>query len=353
MAQHKRTRSEFPRIAPGLYKYERTGIYYARLKVHGRQHTRCLGTHDRALAKRLLTQLRYELQQLNPSSLDQSLAALCERYASRFAHQAKRTKEIKTLILKRIVNLWPTGRYTPLGRIRSSHCDLWLAAMQRQLPKFGRSSRNAHVALLKDLFQSAVRDRLILTSPAAHLKGGKRETPIRLTPTQEQFARIIESVREQKFNGHGAEDSANFLEFLGLAGLGQAEARALIRADIDFGKDQIRTFRQKTRSGFAIPIYPQLKPLLEKLCEGKRPNDKIFYIADAKAALRAACLRLGLPAFTQRSLRRMFIIRAIERGVDVKVIAQWQGHRDGGKLILDTYSHVRPVHSMAMAKLMS
>jgi hypothetical protein len=49
----------------------------------------------------------------------------------------------------------------------------------------------------------------------------------------------------------------------------------------------------------------------------------------------------------------MFITRAIERGVDVKVIAQWQGHRDGGKLILDTYSHVRPEHSKRMAQLMT
>jgi site-specific recombinase XerD len=49
----------------------------------------------------------------------------------------------------------------------------------------------------------------------------------------------------------------------------------------------------------------------------------------------------------------MFITRAIEKGADVKVIAQWQGHRDGGKLILDTYSHVRPEHSQRMAQLMS
>jgi hypothetical protein len=49
----------------------------------------------------------------------------------------------------------------------------------------------------------------------------------------------------------------------------------------------------------------------------------------------------------------MFIIRAIERGVDVKVIAEWQGHKDGGKLILDTYSHVNRVHSYRMAQLMT
>jgi len=49
----------------------------------------------------------------------------------------------------------------------------------------------------------------------------------------------------------------------------------------------------------------------------------------------------------------MFVVRAIERGVDIKVIAEWQGHRDGGKLILATYSHVRAVHSNRMAQLMT
>ena len=49
----------------------------------------------------------------------------------------------------------------------------------------------------------------------------------------------------------------------------------------------------------------------------------------------------------------MFIVRAIEKGVDVKVIAEWPGHRDGGKLILDTYSHVNRTHSQRMAHLMT
>jgi hypothetical protein len=39
--------------------------------------------------------------------------------------------------------------------------------------------------------------------------------------------------------------------------------------------------------------------------------------------------------------------------VDVKTIAEWQGHKDGGKLILDTYSHVNPVHSRRMAQLLT
>ena len=81
-------------------------------------------------------------------------------------------------------------------------------------------------------------------------------------------------------------------------------------------------------------------------------GEKVFRVLNAKKAITAACKRLSLPHYSHRSFRRMFVTRAIERGVDVKVIAEWQGHRDGGKLILDTYSHVAPQHSARMAKLM-
>ncbi len=74
---------------------------------------------------------------------------------------------------------------------------------------------------------------IILVSPAQHLKYAKRDKPIRKTPTIEQFNQIIGSIRSQQFNGHNADDSADFPEFIGLAGLGQAEASALTWDDID------------------------------------------------------------------------------------------------------------------------
>jgi hypothetical protein len=40
------------------------------------------------------------------------VAALCERYASDFDQSAKRTREIKNLILRRILEWWPTGRFS-------------------------------------------------------------------------------------------------------------------------------------------------------------------------------------------------------------------------------------------------
>jgi integrase len=63
---------------------------------------------------------------------------------------------------------------------------------------------------------------------------------------------------------------------------------------------------------------------------------------------------LKFPHFEVRALRRYFITQALRRGVDVPTVAQWQGHRDGGKLILATYAdEVRLDHSLRMSKLMN
>jgi hypothetical protein len=66
----------------------------------------------------------------------------------------------------------------------------------------------------------------------------------------------------------------------------------------------------------------------------------VFAIKDAKKALAAACERLGYPKFSQRSMRQ-FLIGQWKAGIDRKLIAKWQGYRDGGKLIIDTYAGVR------------
>jgi integrase len=338
--------SAFRKVGPCLYRY-RNGTYYARFKSGGKEIRCSLETTDRKFAERNLAKKKDDQSQIDRSQGKLTLAELCDRYLKTVQHQKPKTIERKSFIVQRIKTDWPTGKFTQIGKIKPSDVDLWLSRY-----RFGSASRNLHISCVKELFNSALRDRIITASPATHLRSAKREKPIRLTPTFEQFKANIVDVRGQVFNAD-AQDSADFLEFIGLAGLGQAEASSLTRADVDFAAGQIITYRHKTSAGFAIPIFPQVRPLLERLCEGKAHDAPVFKISDAKKAMAGACQRLGYPAFSQRSLRRMFVTRAIERGVDVKVIAEWQGHKDGGKLILDTYSHVNRAHSNRMAQLMS
>ena len=334
-------------MAECLYRYSRNGVYYARIKRGGKETKCSLRTTDRALAKRKLRDFQDEQRQIDPSRGNLTLAQLCDRWLATKQNAKPKTLGQKTYTVEKIKTRWPGGAAQRVRDVVPSQADMFLAQF-----RFGAASQNAFVTVLRELFEFAVRDNCIAKSPCAHLKFRKREKPIRLTPTFEQFKAIIADVRAQPFNAD-AQDSADFLEFLGLAGLGQAEAASLTRADIDFDAGRLITFRHKTSTGFAIPIFPQLRPLLERLCEGKSNGDSLFTIRDAKKALAGACRRLGYPLFSQRSLRRMFITRAIELGADVKVIAEWQGHRDGGKLILDTYSHVNPVHSQRMAQLIT
>ena len=342
------TQGTLRRVGQGLYRYSTSGVYFAHLRIHGKLFRESLQTTDSETAKRKLSDFRRKKLKVDSKLGKTTLADLATRYVETLGHLSRSSLKSKNGIIARLRDEWPHGSDQPVTAIKPGDCETWIS---RQAKRVGRSHYNACVTLLRDVLAFAVRNGVIADNPAEHLKYLKREKPIRLTPTWDEFQAIVGDVRAQQFNAD-AQDSADFLEFLGLAGTGQAEAGSVTRADVDLKAGRIITFRHKTSTGFVIPIFPQVRPLLERLCEGKRSGDLIFKLRNAKKALAGACRRLQLPPFTQRSLRRMFIVRAIERGVDVKVIAEWQGHRDGGQLILSTYSHVRPIHSQRMAQLM-
>lgn len=95
----------------------------------------------------------------------------------------------------------------------------------------------------------------------------------RHAPTVEEFTKIVNEIRVPTLPAqkgmHGGQrpsrqdDSADFAAFLGLAGVGQAEASELEWKDIE--PTRIRFIRRKTRKPFYVPIYPWLGPLLDDL----------------------------------------------------------------------------------------
>jgi integrase len=333
----------------GLYQYLPSGVYHARVRHGGKLHRESLETKDLAFAKRKLADFKNRLERTDPRYSRISLVTWLETIYAPRLKGAKGAIKAKQRIIARLKKTFFLARTQPMRDIKKSQVVTWL---NEQYGDWSESYWNSALALIRDAFDQAINDHVIMESPAAQLKYRKRRKPIRLTPTIEQFKAIVADIRAQSFN-RNAEDSGDFVEFLGLAGLGQAEAASIRRADVDLNAGQMIIYRHKTDVGFVIPIYPQVRPLVERLCAGKRHSQRLFAIDQARKALANACKRLDLPPFTHRSLRRMFITRAIQKGVDVKVIAEWQGHRDGGKLILQTYSHVNPIHSNRMALLMS
>jgi integrase len=344
---HSQT-GEFHRVGENLLRYSTSGVYYARFRNNGKDIRFSLRTTDRVLAKRRLEEEIKKAEAIDRKVGKMSLEELLRLYKERLSQYAPKTVASRQSILKIFKQTWPHGLTISVHSISAGQLELWLASRRAN---FKNASYNEYARFLRHLFELALKFRVIAASPAAGLKGLRVETPIRTTPTWEQFQALVSDIRSQRFNAE-AEDSANLVEFMGLAGVGTAECANLLGEYIDFGANRITLYRVKTDTAYSIPIFPQLLPFLRKLEEKGhiKQGNKVFKIRDPKKALTAACKRLGFPHFSPRSLRRCFITCAIEVGIDFKTIASWQGHRDGGVLIAKTYSHLRSEHSDAMAQ---
>jgi integrase len=351
--QHQKSKSpnSLRRVSEGLYRNPTSGAYFAHFRLNGRVFKESLDTTELPVAKRKLRDLRQEKEHLDPNAGKQTLREITERHLKLQGNLSRSSITKKTGIANAVYQQWPKSIDRPALEIRASEVEEWLLTVTKGLR---HSSRNEWLFFIKGVFERAVRDGILVKSPVAHLMPVKRQAVERLTPTWEQFQAMVCYIRNNTINRRCAA-SGDFVEFMGLSGLGNGEVAELKVRDVDLARGTIWVRRQKTDTGFHIPIFPRLRPLVERLvrAQGGDPNAKLVPISEAKHALESTCKALNYPHFTQRSLRRMFITDALEKGIDVKTIAEWQGHRDGGKLILDTYSHVRRPHHDRMAELLA
>ena len=347
MQSHSR-KGRFVKVAENLYRYSASKSYYAVFRKKGRLIWRSLRTKDRAIANRKLKDELGKVAKTDPQQRKMILAELLAMFEERLGQYDVRTRANKRSILGAFQTTWKHGLDMPVRDITNAQLQLWLAQHRKRMTRTGF---NAYVIFIRQLFDLSVAAHVIPESPAAEMKMLKPEDPIRDTPNWQQFHEIVKEIRNQHFNA-SAQESADIVEFMGLAGIGTAECVHLKGEHIDFKAKRIWLYRHKTDKGYAIPIFPQLKPLLDRLESIGRINtgQRLFLVRNPQKALSNACKRLNYPHFTPRALRRCFITRAIEQGIDFKTIAFWQGHQDGGILIAKTYSHLRSEHSENMAK---
>lgn len=347
MTQHTRN-GRFVRVAENLYRYSSSKVYYAVFRRDGKLVWRSLKTTDRELAKRRLKDEIEAVGRIDARQKDLTVESLLRMYEEQLTRFDTGTQVNRRSILSIFRSTWKYGLDLPVKDVTAAQLETWLAGHRSRIK---RTSLNAYIVFLRQLFKIAISARILAESPAAGLRMLKPEEPIRDTPTWLQFHEIVEEIRRQKLNDD-AKESSLLVEFMGLAGVGLAECANLRGEHVDLHAGKIWLFRSKTDTGYSIPVFPQLKQLLEGFRAADRlvTGQPVFKVRDPKKALTNACVRLGYPHFTTRSLRRCFITRAVELGVDFKTIASWQGHRDGGVLIARTYSHLRNEHSDAMAR---
>jgi integrase len=319
----------------------------------GKRILQALGTNaspctTRPEARRLLRDKRGELEVTDVVASKKSLKALINEYKAIMPF-GESTKAYKTLYLDLLAKEFPSS--TKVADIKTSQMLKFLARFDTK----AAATKNHVITVCRDLFRYALSDRIIAASPIEDIKYKRSKTTVkRLIPSWSEFEAIVHSVRSVVFSDTGKE-SSDLIEFMGKVGLGQGECAGLCWQDINFQTGKIIIVRKKTGQEFWVPIFDTVRPLLERMnAERKEPSptDRVFKVKDPKKGLDAACKRLNLPRYSARAFRRMFITRALELGIDAQTIASWQGHRDGGQLILRVYARVSEEHTRRMASLM-
>jgi integrase len=346
----KETKSDWVKVGPCLYRY-RGATYYALVKHGGKQIRQSLETTDAALAKRKLAKFKSDLDKIDPEAARRTLAHHRTIHEKTLTGAAS-TQTIDKLAIRRLCEEWPKDFPQEIRKINATHIKTWL----KQYENLAASTINHTITAVRRFFESAMDAGVIADNPMEKVTYRKISKIVRLTPTPEQFEAIVADLRSQKSNGHGATDTADTVELAGRLGLGQAELAGICRKHIDLDAGIIKLFRRKTTSAFTIPIFPLAREIVVRRLANMPddPDARLLPHYNFRKALEGVCQRLNLPKFEPRALRRFHITQALRAGVDAPTVASWQGHRDGGALVLRTYGdEVRMDHSQRMASLLA
>ena len=195
----------------GLYRYNPSGQYFARVRFRGKLYRRKLETGDLALAKRKLRDFKDKLERTDATKGNASFAKVLDDYVATLTG-ADSTKEDKLAIVEKLKSTWFGIDSLPLRAVKLSQVTTW---MSKHYGCKSASYYNSALTVIRTALDKAVQDKIITENPASGLTYRKRNKPIRLTPTYEQFNQIVTDIRSQKFN-HEAEQSGGLYRVHGI-----------------------------------------------------------------------------------------------------------------------------------------
>jgi len=358
-----------------LLRNRQSGIYYARVKVNGKEKWKTLKTSVASIAKLRLGDFERQVraQGLATGSEDRTQGTDDATMGRYIAIYRQRTKESPSLAaatktrldnaVKSIIKTWPDLPFREAKRITPSDCRQWAAralrdgtgfvAPQAKTVRVGMAPRSFNKCLdtLRGIFSVAHEMGAIYANPTTGLaKAAAKDQPLEL-PSMAQFHAIVKSISEA--GARQSKDCADMIRLLAYSGARVQEAAALTWGHLDTRAGRMTIPGTKTNSSHrVVPLFPPLAAMLKQLQErrGDEPaTGSILRVNECKGALTTACKAVGVKRLTHHDFRHLFATQCIESGVDIPTVSRWLGHSDGGALAMRTYGHLRQEHSQAQA----
>lgn len=343
-----------------LLRNSDSGTYYARLYRDGKQIWRSLKTNVYSVAQARLSEQASTIRQAAhvTRTVATGSANMSAMFGLYLAEQNLRpdikpkTKHYREECVVRIQKTWPgLGSMKPQA-VSQSAVVVWAS----KLDYSGTVVNNA-IDTLHDVFEVAIKHGLVFKNPIFDIPRRKASKKHLQLPSREQFQALVDHIRNQ--GAWCSRQCGDLVEFLTYSGCRIGEAKNVRWSDVQengiwvHGDPVTGTKGGESRR---IPITAPLRVLLDDLRANPRlyradgrDASYVLSVCDCTDAVWGACRKLGIKKMTHHDFRHLFATRSIESGVDVPTVAKWLGHKDGGALLMRTYSHLLDDHSQAMA----
>ena len=372
MSERKTVKTWGKTSVQNLVKH-RSGGYYSRLFVGGKERWKSLRTKVLEVAKARLREEQRQAEQFahlaKPAksgrmTMGMALETLLNEVRARVpmrrrgrkseitessAHYRKETVESLRQTWEKII-----GNEFDLQEIRKvSAGDVWRWA-DAQRKRLSATRFNNTLGTLRRLFEIAIQAGELHRNPTSEIARSYKQPKKTYTPTRDEFSRLVAAIRQSP--SRVAEDAADYVEFLAYTGARKEEAACVTWRNVDFARERV-TFT-KTKNGLArtselIPLACDLLKRIWTARDSHAPDERVFRVSEAYGSLRSAASAIGIPRISHHDLRDLFATTAIESGVDIPTVADWLGHQDGGALLLERYRKRRDQHAQQAAKRVS
>ena len=239
------------------------------------------------------------------------------------------------------------GAGMPIGNISVGHAD----SIITKLRVAGNSDAtiNRKLAALSKALNFAVERGWIAKCPKfSRLK--ETEGRLRFATDEEEAAALA------YFHWSGDEAMADLWVVLIDTGLRLGEALKLAAKDIDFNvapRPILRVWENKADLPRSVPLTGRVTEVLKRRACLKTPDAPVFSDLDHSSVRYRwdrMKLKLGLggdSAFVPHTLRHTTASRLVQRGVPLKVVQEWLGHRSISTTM--RYAHLAPANLFAAA----
>lgn len=325
------------------------GVYYWLAKIQGVARKGSLKTKSKSVAKSKLwrsieaARARYECVQYS------TLVTLGDWLQKWLELQMKRPniKRRTKVDCKNYVNSISKASIVsvPFDRLNGEQCLEWWREVNEQVSPVTANSR---LRVFRAVVVLAMEETGRLDNPTRKLKRKPVRRRVRKIPSAEEIRSLVDTIRDQ--GKRCSKECAAMVELSAYCGARPAEVAAIKGEDIQGDWLVIRGGEEGTKNHQErlVPINKALREVIER--EGfEQRTGPLFYLKSPTRALKNACERLKMDSVTPYTLRHFFATSCMEAGVDVATVADWMGHKDGGVLLLKTYTHVRRAHSLREA----